>query len=790
MRYLSVCSGVEAASLAWAPLGWTPVAFSEVAPFPSAVLAHRFGSNHPGETPADNGVPNLGDMTRFSEWPNYAIDLLVGGTPCFPGDTLIACRRGLVPICDVAVGDLVLTHAGRWQKVLAIGSKRSPTMRLIGQGNSTGIVTTADHPFYARRKSRRWVGREAGSYRSEMSGPDWVRAEDMRGLFWASPSAWPGEESPAFDALGRESTPPLMSEALAWVVGRWLGDGWTRIGKRRGYALICCGKHEADDLARRLSDAGLRFSKSQERTTMRFQIANRAFARWLLDNFGAGAAGKTVPTWAFGWRYRKALLHGYISADGCRTKNGWRISTVSRGLALGSVLLAHSLGMSASRRLVTTGRASPAIEGRAVSERPFWQITIYESARSSVDIDGHRWGLVRKVEPYGESEVFNIEVEGDNSYVADGVVVHNCQSFSVAGLRAGLADPRGNLALVYLAIADRYRPEWICWENVPGVLSSNSGRDFGAFLGGLGQLGYGWAYRVLDAQYVRVDGFGRAVPQRRRRVVVVGHSGGDARCAAAVLFDAASLRGDSAPRREARKSTASAFGGGPDGGLIAGNVSAKWAKGTGGPAGDEAYNLVAHDVAASLTRGAESAGEGGYAGHRREDDVNLVAHTLRGEGFDASEDGSGRGTPLVPIAFAFDTTQITSPGNFSRPKLGDPCRPLAATAHPPALAFDLRGREGGALFEGPHDAANIRAASGGSSRSYVATNWAVRRLTPVECERLMGFPDGWTDVPYRGKPAADGPRYQAIGNSMAVNMMRWIGRRIAMVDALTKAEAA
>jgi len=87
-----------------------------------------------------------------------------------------------------------------------------------------------------------------------------------------------------------------------------------------------------------------------------------------------------------------------------------------------------------------------------------------------------------------------------------------CQSFSVAGLRQGLADPRGNLALVYLAIADRYRPRWILWENVPGVLSSDGGRDFGAFIGGLAELGYHAAWRVLDAQYVRVDGFERARP--------------------------------------------------------------------------------------------------------------------------------------------------------------------------------------------------------------------------------------------------------------------------------------
>jgi DNA (cytosine-5)-methyltransferase 1 len=158
----------------------------------------------------------------------------------------------------------------------------------------------------------------------------------------------------------------------------------------------------------------------------------------------------------------------------------------------------------------------------------------------------------------------------------------------------------------------------------------------------------------------------------------------------------------------------------------------------------------------------------------------LVAHALRAEGFDASEDGTGRGTPIVPVA------------------------------------FDLRGREGGSQFEGPHDTANIRAASGGSSRSYVAfaqntrdevrlvggdgqivgangaepgmkqqayiaSQWAVRRLTPNECESLQGVPQNYTRIPWRGKPAEqcpDGPRYKALGNSWAVPVVAWIGRRI------------
>jgi DNA (cytosine-5)-methyltransferase 1 len=350
-----------------------------------------------------------------------------------------------------------------------------------------------------------------------------------------------------------------------------------------------------------------------------------------------------------------------------------------------------------------------------------------------------------------------------------------CQSFSVAGLRKGLADPRGNLSLTFLAIVDRYRPRYVLWENVPGVLSSDGGRDFAAFLGGLGQLGYGWCYRVLDAQYVRVDGLGRAVPQRRRRVFVVGYLG-DWRRAAAVLSEPESVLGDTPPRREAGQGTATTTKVGFGGGRTSGSL-------------DVAARLAAHGV-------------------RQDFEVEtFIAHSLRAEGFDASEDGTGRGTPLVPIAFSAKDHGADAMDNLSptlragghhtshanagvMPAIAIQKRAirqdgaadtLEARQVTQAVAFDMRGREGGAQFEGPHDTANIRAASGGSSRSYVA-GWAVRRLTPVECARLQGFPDDYLDILYRGKPAADGPKYKALGNSWAVNCARWIGRRIQMVE--------
>ena len=193
---------------------------------------------------------------------------------------------------------------------------------------------------------------------------------------------------------------------------------------------------------------------------------------------------------------------------------------------------------------------------------------------------GWRASFVSEIEPFPRAVLKHrhpdVPLRGDFTQIQAGdhdaiellVGGTPCQSFSVAGLRKGMADDRGNLALEYLRLADRLRPRWIIWENVPGVLSSNEGRDFGAFLGGLGELGYGFAYRVLDAQHVRVESHPRAVPQRRRRVFVVGHLG-NWRRAAAVLFEREGLRRHSPPRRKAGEGSSRGATVGFDGGNVA-----------------------------------------------------------------------------------------------------------------------------------------------------------------------------------------------------------------------------
>ena len=344
-----------------------------------------------------------------------------------------------------------------------------------------------------------------------------------------------------------------------------------------------------------------------------------------------------------------------------------------------------------------------------------------------------------------------------------------CQSFSVAGLRKGLADPRGNLMLTFGAIAAKYRPRWLVWENVPGVLSSNGGRDFGTFLGMLGELGYGFAYRVLDAQY-----FG--VAQRRRRVFVVACIG-DWRAAAAVLFERESLSGNPAPSREAGQEAA---------GTLASRTGAGGFPGT-----DEACSGYVQPVAQPFSV------------------ANcLTARTARtartAKGMNSTLD-EGQ-TPVVCV----HGTQDPCVSNDHAHALGRNNGQENAV-----LSVALRGRDGGSTAElGGEQAGTLRASSGGGDKPHVLSGLSVRRLTPVECERLQGFPDGHTDIPWRiwkeskrkgtsyerllsdqgiklkepaGQDCPDGPRYKSLGNSMAVPVMRWIGGRIQSVNEILKA---
>ena len=348
-----------------------------------------------------------------------------------------------------------------------------------------------------------------------------------------------------------------------------------------------------------------------------------------------------------------------------------------------------------------------------------------------------------------------------------------CQAFSVAGRRESLADDRGNLTLSFVEAVNAIDPAFVIWENVPGVLFT-ADNAFGCFLAAMAGCASPvvpprrrkWsnagvvdgprrslAWRILDAQF-----FG--VPQRRRRIFLIAGRAGERPHPAEILFEQDGLQGDLAKGKKTGETIAASAGIGAD-------VGGEWGRGiakcltTKNERID--YETETFVVAGTLT------GSQGYAGPDENDAARgmYIAHTLRGDGFDASEDGTGRGTSL---AIAFHGSQdpdisgdVTHP--VGRNQGRETCIAFTQNQCGDALVGDICGALG-----------TNQNATGRNTAKVMASG--VRRLTPRECERLQGLPDDYTLIPFRGKPAADGPRYKAIGNGMAVPCIGWVIGRV------------
>lgn len=716
--YGSVCSGIEAASIAWEPLGMRPAWFAEIEPFPSAVLALRWPH-----------VVNLGDMTKLAKkvlaGEIESPDVLVGGTPCFTAGHMVLCKNGYKPIEDVCPGDYVVSHLGRLQQVKRVGSKIANTGLLNAVGQPLGIRTTNDHPFLAVRWKAQNT-RKNGTYfkRELLSEPEWRAACDMPGYQWCALTN--------FNIASPDICSRFLSEEQAmYLAGAYVGDGYIRRWRGKSKKAVVFGIN-----CQKLRKFHCRipeniFSVASEiRGSIKVTLNDTCYANWLNEHFGELSHAKRIPAWVMSHPLRHVFLQGYLDTDGTPSgKAGFRINSVSPALAWGVAGLSQTCGYVSSVSFIEV-EPKKVIEDRVVNQRNYYQVTIcpQKLSRKSRLAHGMLLRTVKEFKSVGLDTVYNIEVEGDHSYILNGAVVHNCQAFSIAGLRGGLDDERGALTLKYVELANAIddkraesflKPAVIVWENVPGVLSS-ADNAFGCFLAGLagedvpfepgdrpesGKSNAFWrwdgktgchvpkwpqcgciygpqrkvAWRILDAQY-----FG--VAQRRRRVFVVASARTDLD-PATVLFEFEGVRRNIAPSRGEGKETT----------RYTSNIAIRTC-----------------------------------------DDTNIIAMAHGQGGAEIKTDNSA---------------------------------PTLTCNHEAPIVLLGDGR--------------------------------MRRLTPVECERLQGFPDWHTLIPTEKRKkvnsdelaylhnhypdlseeeaamlAADGPRYKAIGNSMAIPVMRWIGERI------------
>lgn len=484
----------------------------------------------------DTGTVYAADVRAVDYAALPRVDVLHASPPCFPAGTTVLTKRGLVPIEAIVVGDEVLTHVGRYMPVTHIMSRTAPTITLHGQGH-WGLEVTPNHPFLSSSRTRIYPPhkeRRPGNYvQHGLARPEWVAAEDMTGKHWLSHTVYPELPIPPLVFRGNEGLRGQSFEwapELFWIIGAWVGDGWVRYAEGgdgitpRGEVLICAGKHEAVILRNALTAAHLRFAESDERTTTRFTISSRPFARWLTENFGRYAHGKHIPAWLLGMPIsaRRAFFEGYVFADGSTThpdtydREVVVASTVSYQLAIGLRMLALTLGYATTLKRYARNRVAQ-IESRDVQERPTYMLRFARSERHSFVLGGYRSGGVRRIEAGADmTTVYDITVAEDESFVADGIIVHNCPNFSVAKTGRGETDTDLDLARAVARAIDAQRPRLVTLENVRAYQDS---RSLGVIMATLDALDYHVTTAIVNAADM-------GVPQTRERLFVIAHAGG------------------------------------------------------------------------------------------------------------------------------------------------------------------------------------------------------------------------------------------------------------------------
>jgi intein/homing endonuclease len=380
---------------------------------------------------------------------------------CFTAGVLILTRRGLVPVENVAVGDEVWTHRDRWRPVISVMSREADVVKVVGQGHD-GIRVTPEHPFLNRRAEIIHVRDDScpsGRNRARrFAKQDWTPASDLVGSHWMTPTFGGVEEPPLI--AGTSLTPEMM-----WVIGLWVADGYC---SSDGRAHFFVANHQLEEFRERICASGLNLSSYELPSPdggacTRLRISSRPLAAWLHEYFGSLATGKTLPAWLLfaHEKYRSSFLAGYVAGDGWQHPR-YRYnepSTVSRSLAIGLKLLASSLGYGTS--LYAIAARTGAINGREVRGRGGWKVRIQEIDGPRCQfaaMDGRLLGKVKSVTPDGHAEVFNISVAEDESYVADGLVVHNCTHNDVRLALGGTThtDPGRNFPYVWYMGRIRY----------------------------------------------------------------------------------------------------------------------------------------------------------------------------------------------------------------------------------------------------------------------------------------------------------------------------------------------
>lgn len=451
MNVLSLFDGISAGRIALERAGVSVDNF-----YSSEIDEHAIKvtqRNHPSTI-------QLGDATKWKEWDIdfSSVDLIMAGFPCFAKGTLVMTSNGLKPIEEIDENDYVLTHTHSFKRVVVPMVKTSNHINRVKIQGSHELLVTDEHPFYVRKRTYGWDNKNRSNIRL-FGKPEWVNCSELNKECFVGVAINQNEIIPKFNS----------DENFWYMIGRYVADGYSSTenlhsrgedkGNRRVYkTIITCGKHEVETVDDLILKTGYKATKSEEKTSYKFTISDKDLWEFI-QQFGRGAEDKEIPGFLHDMPNNliDKFLEGYISGDGYSiksngtrsNKNTYQITTISKYLAYGVEALIQKCYRTQPSITLNKVPNKKIIEGRLVNQKPFYSIRLTKEKQKLANYfveDGFIWTPFKsKLREDVEIEVYNFEVDDDNSYSVNNLIVHNCQAWSIAGQQGGVEDERGQL---------------------------------------------------------------------------------------------------------------------------------------------------------------------------------------------------------------------------------------------------------------------------------------------------------------------------------------------------------
>lgn len=471
---------------------------------------------------------NYGDISKidWNQVPDF--DLFTYSSPCFIAGTLIHTEDGFKPIEDVKVGDKVLTHTNRYCNVEKTGSKPSDDIYILKGSMFDTITCTGNHPFYARKMSRKGHNNER-----TFDKPGWIEAKDLNKNTYLGYAINTKNELPIWNGSidnryghNRQvnKLQPLLDNPYFWyLMGRYVGDGWKYTNEKYGSGIIiCCSGRNHESLVNALQALDIHFYQRKEPTVIKLYISMNEMNQFV-SRYGYYSHGKKIDAETINLPINllEGFINGIIDSDGCYTNNEHKVTTVSRELAYGLQQCIAKAFHRPVKMYKTIRNPTCIIEGRMVNQRDTYTIVWHTDGRKQDHAfydDGYIWFPLKSVKKIDcNAIVYNLQVAEDHSYTANGTIVHNCQDFSVAGLQKGGDEgsgTRSSLLWECRKAIEIKRPRFALLENVKALVSKRFYPLFMDWVSTLVSLGYYNWWQVLNSTDYEN-------PQNRERVFLV-----------------------------------------------------------------------------------------------------------------------------------------------------------------------------------------------------------------------------------------------------------------------------